>query len=417
MRVLLIRVCPTSIVRSNCFAILWLLVVLGVTLVPLEATDRPPIFCVLCGDGALADGILNAALFLPLGIALSVAGWRPWRAIALGALLSCAVETAQFVIPGRDPSLSDVLCNTLGVVLGVALSSSMPWLWRSTPRRRDALAIAGTLGAAFVLALTGVLLGPSLPEDVYYAGWTPHFGHLDWYGGRVIEASVGGFAISPGIIAGSADVRRRLLSGAPIVVRAIAGPRPSGLAPLFTIHDAHQREIVLIGVDRYDLVYRYRTRAIAAGLLSPELRVRGVFRGIAKRNPLSVTVHREGDEYCVHVNATERCGLGHTTGAGWTLLLGGQPVPFSLRPAVNLAWIAALFVPSGMWTRLRSGFVIVVALALSLTALFILPGWIDFPRTPPSELVGALVGSLAGQIVYRVRLFQIRIFSDGAPRL
>ena len=52
-----------TILRSNWFPILWLIVILGVTLVPLEATDGPPpILCVLCGDGALADGVLNAAL-------------------------------------------------------------------------------------------------------------------------------------------------------------------------------------------------------------------------------------------------------------------------------------------------------------------------------------------------------------------
>jgi len=107
-----------------------------VTVVPLEATDGPPpILCVLCGDGALADGVLNAALFLPLAAALSVAGWRAWRNIALGALLSCGLETAQFVIPGRDPSLPDVLFNTLGTALGVALAHSAPAVWRSTPGR------------------------------------------------------------------------------------------------------------------------------------------------------------------------------------------------------------------------------------------------------------------------------------------
>ena len=115
------------ILRRNWFPILWLGVILGVTLVPLEATDGPPpILCVMCGDGALADGVLNAALFLLLGAALSVAGWRPWRIIALGALLSCGVETAQFVIPGRDPSLADVLFKPSEQRSGLPLPISPP---------------------------------------------------------------------------------------------------------------------------------------------------------------------------------------------------------------------------------------------------------------------------------------------------
>src|SRR2546422_5746493 len=82
-----------GIVRSQGLPILWLCVILGATLVPLAtpekpAEDAPAFFCVLCGEGGLADGILNAALFLPLGAALSVAGWRQWRALLVSALLS-----------------------------------------------------------------------------------------------------------------------------------------------------------------------------------------------------------------------------------------------------------------------------------------------------------------------------------------
>jgi VanZ like family len=221
-----------TILTSIWFPILWLAVILGVTLVPLEATDGPsPILCVLCADGALADVVLNAVLFLPLGATLSVAGWRPWRTVGLGALLSCGVETAQFVIPGRDPSLSDVLFNTLGMALGIALARSAPTWWQPGPRLADVLAIAGALGATSVLAVTGVLLGPSLPENTYYGEWTQRFGHLEWYGGRVLEASLEGLEIPSGVIARSTEVRQLLLAEATIHVRARAGPRPPGLAP------------------------------------------------------------------------------------------------------------------------------------------------------------------------------------------
>src|SRR6266849_4335060 len=193
-----------TILRSNWFPILWLVVILGVTLVPLEATDEaPPILCVLCGDGALADGVLNAALFLPLGAALSVAGWRPRRTIALGALLSCGVEAAQFVIPGRDPSLSDVLFNTLGAALGVALAHSAPAVWRPTPRRADILSIAAALVVTSVLTLTAVLLGPSFSGETYYGGRTLRLAHLEWYGGHVLDVSLDGQEVPVGVIAHS----------------------------------------------------------------------------------------------------------------------------------------------------------------------------------------------------------------------
>jgi len=388
--------------RPNWFSVLWLAVILGVTLVPLEATDAPPVLCVLCGDGTLADGILNAALFFPLGAALSVAGWRPWRTIALCALLSCGVETAQFVIPGRDPSLSDVLFNTLGAVLGVALAKSAPALWRSSPRRGDVLSLAWTLVAASVVTLTGVLLTPSFPEDVYYGGWTPRFGHLEWYGGRVLQAAVDGLEIPPGVLGNSLQIRQQLLSDDVIQVRASAGPRPSGLAPLFTVHDQHQREILLLGVDEDDIVYRYRTRAAAWGFIGPEIRAGGAVLGLTWREPITVVVHRVGYGYCLSVNATQRCGLGYTLGTGWFFLLGNQPVFVWLRPTLNVVWLAALFFPTGLWARF--GWAFAAAAAASLASLLLLPASIGLLATPPAELFGALVGFLSGQATRRLRL-------------
>jgi VanZ like family len=377
------------------FPILWLFVILGATMIPLEPTGgAPPFLCVLCGDEALADAVLNATLFLPLGVALSAAGWRPLRAVVSGALLSVAVETAQFVIPGRDPSLSDVLFNTLGVVLGVALARSTSTWWRPRARIADVLGILGSIGAACFIILTGVLLGVSFPEDPYYGGWTPRFGHLEWYGGRVLQASLDGLEIPPRALANSPRIREMLRSGAPIQVHALAGPQPSGLAPLFTIHDGHHSEIVLLGVDGDDIVFRYRRRAGDWGLVEPDIRIRGALRGVAWRDPLSIVVRRAASGYCVRVNAMERCGLGYTIGTGWALLLGGQPISLRLQPALSVIWLGALFFPIGLWARL--GWAFVIRVALSLACLLILPSFIDLLPTPGAEIAGAIGGLLAG---------------------
>ena len=376
------------------FLILWSLVILGATLIPLEPSEEvSPIFCVLCGYGAAADGILNAALFLPLGAALNAASWRPLWALALGTLLSLGVETAQFVIPGRDPSLADVLFNTLGTALGIALARSAFVWWRPVRRAADAFSIGGSLGATVVLALTGILLAPSFPEDVYYGSWTPRFGHLEWYGGRVLEASLDGLAIPTGPIIDSAGVRQRLLAETLIRVLGRAGPRSSGLAPLFTVHYA-QGEILLLGIDGDDFIYRYRTRAITWGLIGPEIRVRKALRGIAWRNPLSVIVRKAGSGFCVRINAVERCGLGYTIGIGWKLLLGNQPVPLELHPMLNVVWLAVLFFASGRWAQSRLAFA--TAATLGGGGLLVLPIFTGLLATPASELLGALAGFLMG---------------------
>ena len=384
-----------KILRSNWLPTLWIVVILAVTLVPLEATDEvPPIFCVLCGDGALADGVLNAALFLPLGVALSVAGWRSWSALGLAALLSGGVETAQVMIPGRDPSLSDVLFNVLGTALGIALAWSASTWWRPPRRLAQLLSICGSIGTVSVLALTGVLLDPSFPNATYYGGWTPRFGHLQWYGGRLLEASVNGLEIPSGVVARSAELRQLLLSGATINLRARAGTRPAGLAPLLTIHDRYQREILLLGADGDDFVYRYRTRAVAYGLVGPEIRVDGALRGLASSDPLSILVRPATSGYCIRVNAIAHCDRGYTVGVGWAMLLGGRGLASWHQSVLNVLWLAILFFPPGLWVR--SGRLFLATTVLSLGSLLILPQAVGLLPTPGVELLGASVGFLSG---------------------
>jgi|SRR5262245_41193510 len=393
---------PVAFVHFNRLAALWICVILVATLVPLEPYEEVHRdFCMLCRDGALADGILNMGLFLPLGAALWVAGWRPLRVLSLGALLSCGVEAIQLVIPGRASSLSDVMFNTLGTAIGAALAWLVSRWWPPRPPVTDVLSIALTVSAGFVLTLTGVLLHPAFPSDTYYGGWAHRFGHLEWYGGSVLQASLAGIAVPPGPQPDSHQVQKQLVSGAPVEVHARAGPRPPRLAPLFTIHDGHQREILLLGIDGEDIVYRYRTRAVATGLRGPEIRARGALNGIAWRDPLSIIVRQAGSGYCIRVNATEHCGLGFTVGSSWAFLFE-KPDPAWAQAALNSSWLAAIFFPVGLWTRFS--WVFIAAVALSFVFLLIMPPMIGLVPTPMTELGGALAGFLAGSTSKCARL-------------
>lgn len=139
--------------------------------------------CILCTRGAVPDFLENILLFLPLGAALAIRRYRLWSSVLCGGLLSLAIEIAQFVVPGRDPSLQDIICNTLGVFIGFGIAHSslgpllaqvLGWcreIWEQWKRPTPTLAnvlIGGTiLALTGVFIVTGWLLQPAFPLGPY----------------------------------------------------------------------------------------------------------------------------------------------------------------------------------------------------------------------------------------------------------
>lgn len=77
----------------------------------------------------LWERVLNVLLFVPLGVlcALTRPGWSVLRWAVVGMVLSLGIEVVQgLLLPGRDASVSDVVMNTVGMVLGVALVRLLP---------------------------------------------------------------------------------------------------------------------------------------------------------------------------------------------------------------------------------------------------------------------------------------------------
>jgi VanZ family protein len=66
----------------------------------------------------------NIILFLPLGATLCLLGLRRRATLRAGFCLSSAIEITQLFIPGRTTSADDVICNTLGAVVGYLLVST-----------------------------------------------------------------------------------------------------------------------------------------------------------------------------------------------------------------------------------------------------------------------------------------------------
>lgn len=81
----------------------------------------------------LAEDILNAILFIPLGVALERMGRSLVGAVAISAAISTAIEMSQlYLVPGRFAELQDILANTAGGLIGWALAMLAA---RSTERR------------------------------------------------------------------------------------------------------------------------------------------------------------------------------------------------------------------------------------------------------------------------------------------
>lgn len=64
--------------------------------------------------------LANVALFVPVGLLLAFAlpRLRTWQVVLMGGLMSVVIETVQGLMPSRFPTLSDVIANTTGTLIG-----------------------------------------------------------------------------------------------------------------------------------------------------------------------------------------------------------------------------------------------------------------------------------------------------------
>lgn len=381
------------------------LAVAAATLFPTGDTVPGPLeLCLLCGERGLADALLNVGLFVPLGAALAWRGLSGGRALLLGAALSAAIEVAQHFVPGRDPSPADILFNSLGAALGWALVRSAPGWLDPPPRRARRLLAAGVAFPLLVVLVGGLLLAPGLPRSVYHGQWTADLGYLEWYRGRVLAAWVGEVPVpSRRMERESPRLRALLEQGAAVRVEARAGPPPPALAPVFSVYDHLRREVVLLGVDGEDAVYRYRTRGTALKTDQPDLRFPGALRGVRPGDPLRMSVERGEGGWCIEVNAARRCGLGFAATDTWSVLLFPSRLTSPGRTLLGLAWLAGLCVPAGLWLRGRRQ--ALAATAALAAGLLLLPPVVGLLPTSPAAIAAAIaglgVGVVARSVVFR----------------
>jgi hypothetical protein len=345
-------------------------------------------FALTVGDTALAELIQNLLLFIPLGASLTLAGMRPLRAIAAGALLSFCVEFLQQWIPGRDPSAGDILCNTVSAGLGAGLVQAAPRWLVPAPRRSAWHAIGAAVLAVLIWLGTGLALRPTLPPP-------PH---------RVVTRA--DTAFWGGVYHG--EVTWGQYSGGMLSVRAVSAQRPSHrAAPLAAVLGPGDVKGLVIGVDRRDLALRFHMPAVRLTLEQPDLRWRGALSGIAPGDSFIARAGHERGQVCLVLNDASRCGLGYTVGDGWKLIFYPPRFPPWLLVLINAIWVATSVLGVGFWAARATPAIRRLAVGIAVLGLVVVPVSTGLNGTPLWEWTAALVGIGAGFVAgNRVALLQ-----------
>lgn len=388
--------------------------VLVATLYPMEsAAGGANIACLICGDGGLADAIVNVVLFMPLGAAAALTGRSTLVALAVGAALSASVEFAQIsLIPGRDASIGDLVFNTLGAVAGVVVVKTSSWWLGYNGVRASRLSLAAAFAAAAMIGGTGLLLVPDPPQGTYFVMWTPDLRHLDPYDAPVRSVTIGGQRFLPGRIEEPTQLRELLRAGAPIRVVADVAAKTSRQAAMFAVYDDLKREVVLIGPDGNDLVFRQRMRAASTWLDQPDLRVVDGWRNLSPGSEVTVTVRRSGRKYCIGFGPQPPCASGFSAGVGWALFLYNADWPALLRSALSIFWLGMLGFPVGFWARRR--WESLCALAIFAVTIVVLPAWVGLVHSGAPQVFGATAGVGLGMVLGQLTVINAGLRRRGA---
>jgi VanZ like protein len=359
-----------------------------------------PLTCLVCGELGTVDVFLNVLLFVPLGLGLALVGFSWRRTLLLGAALSFGIELLQMkVVTGRDASLGDLVTNTLGAGLGAWLAVTGPRWLRPTLRTGRRLVLGWSAFLALIYLGTSLAFRPALPTGVPWWGqWAPDLGHLDRFPGKVLSVTAAGLPLPPGRALDQRQLEAALNTTTELTTTAVLGPATNGLAPIASIFDADRREVVLLGQDGTDLVWRVRMWSAKLGLRNPGVRLPGVLASGAG-DTVTAMGRLRGPEFQISTvrGATARSwSLPFSPSWGWSLVL---PWPYTFGPEVRFLttlWVAGLLIPLGLWgaRARRVGWVLMAATPILLLA--VIPDRAGFAPVHWTEWLAAFTGLGAG---------------------
>jgi hypothetical protein len=196
-----------------------IVLILAATAIPVEL--RPRGINALGYGFQTADVVVNVLGYVPVGVVLAEMGVV--RGVLIAALMSTLAEASQFVAPFRDPSLVDIGSNTIGAVIGVAISV----VWKIDEPRfaitRPRAVIAAGLALLLLLVVWSTAGDALNPRGVTQPGILEAHWALDEVAGRVAHDSSGRglyglFSNEPKRIRGAID-RTVMFDGATDYIR------------------------------------------------------------------------------------------------------------------------------------------------------------------------------------------------------
>lgn len=389
--------------------------ILALTLWPLPEqayrSSLSPVTCLVCGDQGIQDVLQNILMVLPLGMALVLAGLRPWQATIACFLLSFSIETLQYtVVPGRDASLSDVVTNTAGGWLGALLA---PHLWTLLlPEPGVARRLA--LGAATAWVATWALGAWVAGGDAGNGHWRGRFpGDLPdapTFKGSPITAAIDG---SPLVLAPSSlppVVEERFardtfeLSGA-IVLERPAAPREN-IVTIIDVEPGSETNNLVMLLNRAGRkgIIGFRLNASRLMLRAPAFNFGPVFEQLGSQ--VNFRIRREGGRLRGEfMNGERSLTVDFRIGPEllWAALAPRTPQATAAWRVESFLWAAALLGIAGYWAgRARRRWVVPFVGLLAITAQVIIPRMFAVATQSMLGWTLILAGLAGGALVARL---------------
>ena len=354
--------------------------------------------CLGCGEFGTTDVVLNILLFAPLGLVLGRAGIRPLIIMGVGLFLSGGIEALQFLLPGRAPTLRDVLTNSLGCGLGGLVAIHLHG-WLAPGRRALVLLWSAVIGLLVAIGLTGSLLRFDPPAGIYFGQWVQEQGHLEQWSGTVREAYVSGIAVPEGPSSSSSSLRTSLMDSAHFRMVGTAGAATRRLGGIFGLLTDAREEALLVGPDGDDLVVRVRRRTAIWRLRAPEFRFRDALRAVEPGAALAIEFHGTPQGGCALVNDVQHCVGRVAAGSTWKLARPFDGLPPLAQRLLDALTLFILALPFGLLLRSAPRGQALAATTVSLVGFPAVAWWSGLALPAPGEWLGLVCAIVIGAVL------------------